>query len=159
MRFRAPIPGLTSIRVAGGTTTDQPPVQSWFVVDHGNGGLFDRRGYVTLNENNFVGSSAASLTIEHNFGRRAFALTRIPLVEKLPFSLAVRAGTFWTDAKRINESYYLNLWIARSAYSEAGFALGNLTPFLSPFNLQMWFSWQLSVYDTERFSLGFDFAL
>jgi hypothetical protein len=159
MRFRAPIPGLTSIRVAGGTTTGQPPVQSWFVVDHGNGGLFDRRGYVTLNENNFVGSSAASLTIEHNFGRRAFALTRIPLVEKLPFSLAVRAGAFWTDAKRINESYYSNLRVARSAYTEAGFALGNLTPFLSPFNLQLWFNWQLSAYDTERFSLGLDFAL
>jgi hypothetical protein len=159
MRFRPPIPGLTSIRLAGGVSTGAPPVQSWFVVDYGTGGLFDRRGYVTLDENNFVGSSAASVTLEHSFGRRSFALTRIPLVDKLPFSLSVRAGAFWTDVKQINVSFHPNLRVARTAYTEAGFALGNLTPFLSPFNLQMWFNWQLSAYDTKRLSLGFDFAL
>lgn len=159
MRFRAPIPGLTSIRIAGGTSTGSPPVQSWFVVDHGTGGLFDRRGYVTLNENNFVGSSAASVTLEHSLGRRAFALTHIPLIEKLPFSISIRAGAFWTDARQICEMCYPNLRIARTAYSEAGFAVGNLTPFLSPFNLQLWFNWQLSAYDTRRFSLGVGFAL
>lgn len=159
IRFRGPFPGLTRVRATGGITTGRPPVQSWFVVDHGTGGLFDRRGYVTLDENNFVGSSAASLAVDHSFGRRAFALTRIPLVEKLPFSLSIRAGAFWTDAKRINKTYYPGLRVARIAYTEAGFALGNLTPFLAPFNLELWFNWQLSAYDTERFSLGFDFAL
>lgn len=159
VRFRPPIPGLTSIRVAGGVNTGAPPVQQWFVVDFGTRGLFDRRGFVTLNETNFVGSQAAAITVEHRFGKRALALTHIPLIEKIPFSISVRGGEFWTDANRINEPSYPNLRVARTAYTEAGFALGNLTPFLSPFNLQMWFNWQLSAYDTQRFSLGFDFAL
>ncbi len=40
-------------------------------------------------------------------------------------------------------------------YGEAGFTLGNLTPFLSPFDLAVSFTWQLSSYPTQRFRLGF----
>lgn len=32
--------------------------------------------------------------------------------------------------------------------------LGNLTPFLSPFDLAVSFTWQLSSYPTERFHFG-----
>jgi hypothetical protein len=44
---------------------------------------------------------------------------------------------------------------APSPYTEVGFSLGNLTPFLSPFNLSASFSWQLSSYATRRFRFGF----
>jgi hypothetical protein len=158
-RFRPPIPGLTRVWTRAGATTGQPPAQSWFVIDHGNGGLFERRGFVTLNENNFVGTSAAAVVVEHSFGRRVLAFTHIPGVERLPFSLTLRGGTFWTDFKQSGYANNSSVRIARRAYSEAGFGLGNLAPFLSPFNLQVWCSWQLSAYDTRRFSIGVDFAM
>jgi hypothetical protein len=40
-------------------------------------------------------------------------------------------------------------------YSEAGFALGNLMPFLAPLNLGAQFTWQLSRQSTRRFQFGF----
>ena len=43
---------------------------------------------------------------------------------------------------------------APRAYSEVGFGLGNLTPFLSPFNLAAHFTWQLSSYPTSRFAFA-----
>ena len=40
-----------------------------------------------------------------------------------------------------------------TAFSEAGFGLANLTPFISPFNFGVYFTWQLSHHDTRRFEL------
>lgn len=157
-RFRPPIPGIAALRFAGGITDGTPPVQSWLVVDHGTGGLFDRRGFATLNERNFVGSSAASITLEHNFGKHAFALTHLPLIEKIPFSVSVRGAAFWTGDSRIPATALPDIQVAKKAYTEAGFSVGNLTPFLSPFNLRVWANWQLSAYDTNKSAVGFDFA-
>ena len=44
------------------------------------------------------------------------------------------------------------LLTAEKPYIEAGFGIGNLTPFISPFNLAVFFSWQISDYDTDGFS-------
>ena len=43
---------------------------------------------------------------------------------------------------------------ASRPYQEIGVSLGNLTPFLSPFNLSIHGAWQLSSYATRRFRLG-----
>ena len=43
---------------------------------------------------------------------------------------------------------------ATRPYREIGVSLGNLTPFLSPFNLSLHSAWQLSLYATRRFRLG-----
>jgi hypothetical protein len=71
----------------------------------------------------------------------------------------VRGGVFWTGYKYRQTPANSSLRIARKEYSEIGFGVGNLTPFLSPFNFQVWFDWQLSAYDTERFSLGINLGM
>ena len=42
-------------------------------------------------------------------------------------------------------------WLSYKAYRELGFGVGNLTPYLAPFNLALFFTWQLSDYDTNDF--------
>jgi hypothetical protein len=158
-QFRGIVPGLTTFWTSVGTSTGTPPVQSLFVVDHGSGGLFGRHGFVTLDEHNFVGTSAAVVTLQHDFGHRTLALTHIGLLSKVPFSLSVRGGAFWTGYKYQILPANSSLLIAKKEYSEIGFGVGNLTPFLSPFNFQVWFDWQLSAYDTERFSMGINLGM
>jgi hypothetical protein len=46
------------------------------------------------------------------------------------------------------------VFTARKAYIEAAFGFGNLTPFVSPFNLAVHFTWPLSSYPTRRFQVG-----
>ena len=68
----------------------------------------------------------------------------------------MHGGAFWTDfaAHPPNPGDSL-LVTASRPYSEVGFGFGNLTPFLSPFNLAVHFTWQLSTYPTRRFQFGF----
>ncbi|HKI96158.1 MAG TPA: DUF5686 family protein [Gemmatimonadales bacterium] len=151
--------GITTLRAAGGIATGVVPPQRYFTVDFGmETATFQRGGFNTLADTNYSGTWAAMITVQHDFDRLLFAKSHLPLIENLPFTLSVHGGVFWTDFAHHTPTPADSLLItAPTAYSEVGFGLGNLTPFLAPFNLQANFTWQLSSYPTHgfRFGLGF----
>jgi hypothetical protein len=150
--------GVTTIFAAGGIATGWVPPQRYFAVDFGMRALtFQAGGFNTIaRDTNYSGTRAAMLTIRHDFDRLLFAKSRLPLIRKVPFTLSVHGGVFWTDfdGHPPNPGDSL-LYTARRAYTEAGFGLGNLTPFLSPLNVAVHFTWQLSSYPTRTFRFGF----
>jgi hypothetical protein len=96
------------------------------------------------------------LTVRHDFDRLLFAKSGLPLIRMLPFTLNVHGGAFWTDFwHHTPKPGDVQLATARVPYSEIGFGLGNLTPFLSPFNFAWHVTWQLSSYPTNRWVFGF----
>ena len=101
------------------------------------------------------GNRAAVVTVRHDFGRLLFARSGLPLVRSLPFTLSVQGGMFWTEfVSHVPYPSDTMLATAPTPYTELGFSLGNLTPFLSPFNLSAIFAWQVSSYATRRFRFG-----
>jgi hypothetical protein len=156
-RQRAGNLGITTLLAAGGIATGWVPPQRYFTVDFGKRALtFQAGGFnTTSRDTNYSGTRAAMITLRHDFDRLLFAKSRLPLIRKLPFTLSVHGGAFWTGFTDHppNPGDSL-LFTARKAYIEAGFGFGNLTPFLSPFNLAVHFTWQLSSYPTRRFQFG-----
>jgi Family of unknown function (DUF5686)/Carboxypeptidase regulatory-like domain len=152
--------GLTSIMAEAGIATGTVPPQRYFVVDFGMRTLtFQGSGFNTMRENSYAGTRAAMLALRHDFDRLLFAKSGLPLVRDLPFTLSVHGGVFWTDfANHTPAEGDALLQTAHTPYSELGFGLGNLTPFLSPFNIAAYFTWQLSSYPTSRWVLGFGFT-
>jgi hypothetical protein len=149
--------GITSIRAVGGIATGTVPPQRYLVVDYGMRALtFQEGGFNTLGMNNFTGTRAAMVVVQHDFDRLLFAKSGVPLLRSCPFTLSVHGGVFWTDfANHVPQPGDELLRVAKSAYRELGFGLGNLTPFLAPLNLAAYFSWQLTAYSTQRFQLNF----
>jgi hypothetical protein len=150
--------GITTILVAGGIATGYVPPQRYFTVDHGMQTLtYQRNGFNTLGDTNYSGTRVAMLAARHDFDRLLFAKSHLPLIERLPFTFSLHGGVFWTDF--IDHIPYpatdTLLFTARKPYTELGFGLGNLTPFLSPFNLAAHVTWQLSSYPTHRVRFGF----
>ncbi|MEJ2237138.1 MAG: DUF5686 family protein [Gemmatimonadales bacterium] len=149
--------GLTTIDAYAGVSSGHLPTQRYFNVDYGKGAFFEEGGFSTMHETNFYGNRAAMIVVSHNFDRMLFQKSGIPLIKKIPFTLAVHTGWFWTDFVDHDRNPGDEL-LARAprAYSEVGFGIGNLTPFLSPLNLAVYFSWQLSSYATEgvQFRVG-----
>jgi len=148
--------GVTSIVAVGGIATGWVPPQRYFTVDFGRElYTYQANGFNTLNGDNFAGTRAAMITVNHDFDRLLFAKSGIPGIRSLPFTLSVHAGAFWTGfvGHPANPGDDL-LWTAPKVYTEAGFGLGNLTPFLSPFDLAAFFTWQLSAYPTRGFRFG-----
>jgi len=149
--------GVTTLFAAGGLATGWVPPQRYFTVDFGMRALtFQAGGFnTTSRDTNYSGTRAAMITLRHDFDRLLFAKSGLPLIRRLPFTLSVHGGVFWTDfnGHPPNPGDSL-LFTARRAYTEAGFGLGNLTPFLSPINLAIHFTWQLSSYPTRRFQFG-----
>lgn len=150
--------GITTILFAGGIATGYVPPQRYFTVDHGMQTLtFQRNGFNTLGDTNYSGTRVAMLAARHDFDRLLFAKSHLPLISRLPFTFSVHGGVFWSDF--IEHVPYpatdTLLFTARKPYTELGFGLGNLTPFLSPFNLAAHFTWQLSSYPTHHFRFGF----
>ena len=150
--------GVTTLFAAGGIATGWVPPQRYFAVDFGMRALtFQAGGFnTTSRDTNYTGTRAAMITVRHDFDRLLFAKSRVPGIRKLPFTLSVHGGVFWTDfdGHPPNPGDSL-LFTARRAYTEAGFGLGNLTPFLFPLNLAVHFTWQLSNYPTRKFQFGF----
>jgi hypothetical protein len=150
--------GVTTIFAAGGIATGWVPPQRYFTVDFGKRAFtFQAGGFnTTSRDTNYSGTRAAMITVRHDFDRLLFAKSRLPGIRNLPFTLSVHGGVFWTDfaGHPPNPGDSL-LFTARRAYTEAGFGLGNLTPFLSPLNLAVHFTWQLSSYPTRKFQFGF----
>ena len=149
--------GVTTLFAAGGLATGWVPPQRYFAVDFGMRALtFQAGGFnTTSRDTNYSGTRAAMITLRHDFDRLLFAKSGLPLIRRLPFTLSVHGGVFWTDftGHPPNPGDSL-LFTARRAYTEAGFGLGNLTPFLSPLNLAIHFTWQLSSYPTRKFQFG-----
>ena len=145
--------GLTTILAQGAIATGQVPPQAYVAVDFGmQTYTFQSNGFNTLNETNFYGTRAAMLAVRHDFDRLLFAKIGLPL----PITLSVHGGVFWTDfANQTPAPGGALQHTDAGAYSELGFGLGNLTPFLSPLNFAAYFTWQLSSYSTSRFAVGF----
>ena len=145
--------GVTSLLATGGYGSSGIPAQRWFGVDGGAQVLeFQASPFSTLVDSSFTAPRAVVLSIQHDFDRILFTRSRLPLVEDFPFTLAIRSSIFWTDQPRPAGSGI----VVRAPYREAGFSVGNLTPFLAPFNFSARFAWQLSNYPTApfRFSIG-----
>ena len=144
--------GLTTIDAYAGVSSGQLPPQRYIVVDFGKGAFFEEGGFSTMQETNFFGNRAAMLVVSHNFDRMLVQKSGIPFVETLPFTIAVHGGLFWTDFVNQTDVPGLeSMATAPHAYSEIGFGIGNLTPFTSPLNMAIYFSWQLSSYPTRGF--------
>ncbi len=159
--------GLTTITAAGGVSRGLLPPQRDFIVDFGmqapigvDMGLLapqlQNGGFNTLSQSNFGGTKAALITVRHDFDRLLFAKSGLPIVRSLPCTFSVHAGAFWTvfpgvaPIQGAYPAWMFSLLQARTPYTEAGFGLGNLTPFLAPFNAALRVTWQLSNYQTSR---------
>ena len=153
-----PLPGwgTTTLSAVGGLATGAVPPQRYFTVDFGMDVLaVEGNGFRTLSRTNYYGNEAAVVTVRHDFDRILFRRSGLPLIRSLPFTLSVQGGLFWTAFVRHAPSPAdTMLATAPTPYSEIGFSLGNLTPFLSPFNLSASFAWQLSSYPTRGFRFG-----
>lgn len=148
--------GVTSITAVGGIATGWVPPQRYFTVDFGRElYTYQPNGFNTLNGNNFSGTRATMIVVNHDFDRLLFAKSGLPGIRSLPFTLNVHVGAFWSDFidHPANPGDDL-LLTAPKLYTEAGFGLGNLTPFLSPFDLAAYFTWQVSAYQTRGFRFG-----
>jgi hypothetical protein len=143
--------GSTTVTVAGGLATHFAPPQQYFTVGYGLQ-LFaaEGAGFNTLSRIEYAGNRALMVTLRHDFGR----LTRI-----VPATLSFHGGVFWTDLNGNSPAPADSVvTMARRPYTEAGFTLGNLTPFLAPFDFAASFTWQLSSYPTRPFRFGFGFS-
>lgn len=152
--------GITSLYLYMGSSDRQLPPQKYYTVAFGDPVFTSTISFKTLDRINFVGNQVAAIYGYHEFGRRLFEMSHLPLIEKIPLDLSVHGGTFWTDFRGgVTPGDGEHAYIARAAYSELGFSVGNLTPFMSPFNLALAFTWQLSHYPTNTFSwqLGIKF--
>lgn len=155
--------GITSITAMVGASDKALPPQKYFTMDFGSSlesGFHSTGGFNTMDLNNFYGDRAAMVSFNHDFDQQLFRKSRLPLIEDIPFIFSIHGGAFWSEFK--NTSVDLNdpmLRTAPHAYSELGFGIGNLTPFIMPFNLAVWFTWQLSDYDTQRFNWQIGFKL
>ena len=127
--------GLTTLTLAGATTTGAIPPQREFGANFGLFGWSLQRGHGALSDSNVYATRVALVRVHHDFGRLLFAKSGIPGIRGLPLTFAIDAGTFWT-APANSHSYRL------------GFQVGNLTPFLNPFDLGLRFDWQF--FNSER---------
>jgi hypothetical protein len=145
--------GVTSLVATAGYGTSGVPAQRYFGVDGGAQVLeLQASPFSTLLDTSFTAPRAAVLSVQHDFDRILFTRSHLPLVEDLPFTLSIRGSMFWTDRDTPANGGI----VVRAPYQEAGVSIGNLTPFLAPFNFSARFAWQLSNYPTSpfRFSIG-----
>ncbi|MDH3889747.1 MAG: DUF5686 and carboxypeptidase regulatory-like domain-containing protein [candidate division Zixibacteria bacterium] len=143
--------GLTTIHAMVGGSERHLPPQRYFSVDFGDEFLSGNMNFKTLGEKNFRGSPAAYVYLNHDFGKWLFRRSGLPIVKSLPFSLSVYGGVFWTDLDKDAHMPGDDLIvIAPTSYEEIGFGLGQIPPI----GLKLFFSWQLSNYNTNKFTLS-----
>ena len=143
--------GITTLHAMVGGSSNSLPPQRYFNIDFGQKFFSNSMDFKTLGETNFKGSRAAYYYVSHDFGKWLFRQGGLPLIKDIPFSLSVYGGSFWTD-------FYDHptmpgdelVRIAPRMYSEIGFGLGQVPPL----SMQFHFSWQLSDYDTSRFTFS-----
>lgn len=152
--------GTTVLRIFAGDSDGDLPPQRYYTVDFGGGPLGTDMGPSSLGDGNFSGNRALLIYGRHDFRRRLFVTSGIPLVKDIPFWLSVHGGVFWTEFKNHQTQPGDELInSARRPYREIGIGLANLTPFISPLNFAFNFTWQLSKYDTSRWQIGFGVEL
>ena len=127
--------GLTTLTLAGATTTGAVPPQREFGVNFGLFGWSLQRGHGALSDSNVYATRVALVKVHHDFGRLLFAKSGIPGIRGLPLTFAIDAGSFWTQPMT-------------SHFYRLGFQVGNLTPFLNPFDLGLRFDWRF--FNSER---------
>jgi hypothetical protein len=146
--------GISEFRVYAGGSDGALPPQRYFSVDFSDSYFSNRLGFNTFDGVNFGGNRTLVISAHHNFRRRLFVASGIPGVKDIPLWLSVYGGVFWTEFRNHTphegDDYIVT---ANRSYRELGFGLGNLTPFLTPFNLGLNFTWQLSNYETSDFSI------
>ena len=144
--------GEMTVNLYAGASNKGLPPQRYFTLDFGDEMMTYDLYFKTLDEYNFSGSRALALYAEHQFGLRLWQRSRLPLVKDIPFSLTVYAGAFWTDFDD-HEAFPGDelLRTAERPYREIGFSIGRITPL----NLECYFTWQLSDYDTKDFTWMF----
>ncbi|MGB5106014.1 MAG: DUF5686 family protein [Candidatus Zixiibacteriota bacterium] len=148
--------GMTAIHLFAGASTRNVSAQALYsVADYdgvvaGNGAAF-----MTLGDERIIGDRAAYVYVNHEFRQYLFKKSGIPLVKLLPFTLGVHGGALWASFHNsTGPDDGRDFFEAKRPYSELGFSLGNLTPFLSLLNFGVYFTWQLSDYDTHSFVAG-----
>lgn len=146
--------GLTTIDAVIGAAGGNLPPQRYFTVDFGRseGPFLESDGFNTLNATNFSGNRVAMVHVRHDFGQQAF--NWLPLLRELPLTLSISGGMFVTDFvdHAVNPGDEL-AQRAPTPYGELGFGIGNFLPMLSPLNPSVWFVWQVTNYDSDRFAL------
>jgi hypothetical protein len=163
VRFRAGIAplglGATELSGYAGSSDGELPPQRFFIVDFHDPDFFKTGGFNTVHETNFAGDRVASIHAVHDFGPYMFRNTGAGLLQRIPFGLTVHGGVMWTEFNREPTHHDCSVCSAPTAYTEIGFGIDNLTPFLMPFNLALNFTWQLSDYNTKTFAILMDFKL
>ena len=134
------------------------PPQKIFIADFHDPVFFKSRGFNTLKKNNFGGDRFASVYGVFDLGPYMFRSTGIKFLQAIPIGFSLHGGAFWTefeDPANAGFDEYVNS--APTAYTEIGCGLTNLTPFLTPFNMALFFTLQTSTYDSERYSITMTF--
>jgi hypothetical protein len=153
--------GFTTLTAAAGLATGQVPPQRYFAVDVGAGGLTLQGGGVrSFSDSNLYATRTAMAILRHDFGRLLFAKSGLPLIRSLPFTLSVEGGVFWTGfgappPAAAGDTTGATLPSALTT-GRVGFQIGNLTPFLAPFDFALRFNWRLSSFEPGRFQFGVD---
>lgn len=142
--------GVTTLTAVGGIATGFTPPQQYFTVGYGIQVLAaEGSAFNTLARGEFAGTRAAMILLRHDFGR-------LPLV---PATLSLHGGAFWSILQsELPAPGDTTLFSARHPYTEAGFTLSHLTPFLTPLDVAISCTWQLSHYPTHPFRFGIGFT-
>lgn len=152
----SPLPGLTTVEVFVGGSDRALPPQKYFTVDFFYRFVGEGMVFRTVGENNFAGSRVAALYLANDFGRWLFRKSRLPLIKRIPLSVTIYGGAFWTDFRgHPAQPGDAEIKTASKAYTEIGFGIGRIPPL----SLRLTFTWQLSDYDTNHFTTGLGFGL
>jgi hypothetical protein len=146
--------GFSRIYLYGGISKYSLPPQRYFMIDEMGDELAGKIGFKTVNGTSFVGDRVAAFYLYHDFERRLFSKSGIPALRDIPFSIAVYGGMFWTKFENqeiaSDNIFYIT---ASKPYRELGFSVGRITPW----NIRLFFTWQLSDHPGEDFSFGWNF--
>ncbi|MFH2049585.1 MAG: hypothetical protein ABIJ12_09075, partial [bacterium] len=155
-KFRMLNMGLSQIYISAGYSDRALPPQRFFVIDYGDMDFKRIVDFKTQGENNFVGDKSLSLYYGHDFGGKLFQRLSLPLLKDTPLSFYLYGGSFWTNFG--DEAIFRQTSgesVAKTPYSEIGFGFGRIPPIF----MKTYFTWQLSDYDTNKFTfkIGFEF--
>ncbi|MEZ5357564.1 MAG: DUF5686 family protein [Candidatus Zixiibacteriota bacterium] len=143
--------GVTNLFGYAGTSEGQLPIQENYVSSFMDMGLMQTLGLITFYGDSYGGDRLGYVFVDHDFGKYMFRNSGINFLKRIPIGFSIHGGAMWTGITGEFTSQDLNLYEAPTAYTEVGFGLNNLTPFLGVINLSAKFSWQISDYDTRSF--------
>jgi hypothetical protein len=150
--------GITTINLLAGIGTGTVPPQRYFAIEAGVRALgFEGGGFNTIGDTSFAGNRVAMLSVRHDFDRLLFAESGLPVLRRLPFTFSIYAAAFaigfaYHDPVPGDSAFRTTA----VPYTEAGFIVGHLMPFLAPLTVGAQFTWQLSsqAQATRRFQFG-----